>query len=358
MSADGEAESAVSAGGDPWQSVVGQPDAVARMRAAVERPVHAYLFVGPRGSGIRRAAGVFAGELLAARAVSPEAAARDRALAQREQHPDVYVLEPEGRGLLVEEASRLVVEASRSPVEGSLKVIVCDRFHAAEPAVAPKLLKTIEEPPPTTVFVLLAEEVPAEQITIASRCLQIDFRALSAEDITAVLVDEGVDSVTAADVAQASAGDLDRARLLVTDPRFLARRDAWRSVPERLDGTGGAVAVVVEELRALIDEAQEPLVSRHAEETAELDRVEAERGTRGSGRKTLEQRQRRELRLLRDDELRFGLATLASAYRDRLLAGADADAMASRLARISAAGPALIRNPNEALLLQALLVDL
>ncbi len=358
MSADDGTGSTVSVEGDPWRSVIGQPMAVDRMRSAVERPVHAYLFVGPRGSGTRRAAGVFAGELLAARASSPAAAARDRDLARREQHPDIYVLEPEGRGLLVEEASRLVVEASRSPIEGSLKVIVCDRFHAAEPAVAPKLLKTIEEPPPTTVFVLLAEEVPAEQVTIASRCLQIDFRSLSAEVIARALVDEGVAGAVADEVAQAAAGDLDRARLLATDPRFLARRDAWRSVPDRLDGTGAAVAVAVDELRALIDEAQEPLVARHADETAELDRVEAERGTRGSGRKTLEQRQRRELRLLRDDELRFGLATLAAAYRDQLVAGADPDAMASRMARISAAGPALIRNPNEALLLHALLVDL
>ena len=46
------------------------------------------------------------------------------------------------------------------PVESRVKVIVCDRFHAAEPEAVASLLKTIEEPPPTAVIVLLSEEIP------------------------------------------------------------------------------------------------------------------------------------------------------------------------------------------------------
>ena len=49
-----------------WDLVVGQTEAVRRLQAAVDAPVHAYLFVGPAGAGKMRAAEVFAGELLAA----------------------------------------------------------------------------------------------------------------------------------------------------------------------------------------------------------------------------------------------------------------------------------------------------
>lgn len=341
---------------DPWEGVVGQATAQARLMAAAAQPVHAYLFVGPRGVGKRAAAMAFAGELLAATTDDPVAEARHRKLARGEHHPDVFVLEPEGRALLVEEAAVLITEASRSPVESSRKVIVCDRFHTAEPRVAPKLLKAIEEPPPSTVFVLLAESVLPDQVTIASRCVRIDFDPVGTEAIESWLLGRGVEAGRAAEVAAASGGSVDRAALLVDDPRFVARRDAWRSVPDRLDGTGGAVAVIVAEIRELIDEAQGPLVKRHADELAELEQREAELGTRGSGRRQLDQRQRREVRLLRDDELRFGLATLAARYRERLT---DEPAAVTRaVERIDRACAALSRNPSEGLLLQALLVDL
>ncbi len=341
---------------DPWAAIPGQPDAVARLSAALDRPVHAYLFVGPRGSGLRKAAATFAGELLARRSTSDEAARRHRLLAGREQHPDVVVIEPEGRGLLVEEAARIVHEASRSPIEAAIKVIVCDRFHTAEAPVAPKLLKAIEEPPPSTVFVLLAENVPAEHVTIASRCLRIDFQRLTSNEIARQLRADGIADERADELAEAAAGDLDRARLLATDERFAARRDAWRSMPGRLDGTGAAIAVIVDELRSLIDDAQAPLAARHEVEIDALAQLEAERGTRGSGRRTVEQRQRRELRTLRDDELRYGLATLADVYRSRL--ATEPERAARSMARIAALGPVLSRNPTESLQLQALLVDL
>jgi hypothetical protein len=115
--------------------------------------------------------------------------------------------------------------------------------------------------------------------------------------------------------------------------------------------------VVVEEMRALIDEAQAPLVTRHAVELEELTEREEAFGTRGSGRRTLVERQRREVRRLRDDELRFGLATISRSYRDRAArSGGEADMDAT--ARITEATGELIRNPNETLLLQALFLDL
>jgi hypothetical protein len=73
----------------------------------------------------------------------------------------------------------------------------------------------------------------------------------------------------------------------------------------------------------------------------------------------LAERHKRELRRLRHDELRFGLATLAGAYRDALAAGAGDDrANIEAVAAIQAAAEAMVRNPTESLLLQSLLLKL
>ena len=64
------------AASDPWDAVPGQDRAVALLRAAAAEPLHAYLFVGPPGSGKDRAAAVFAGEILAAGTDDPAAARR------------------------------------------------------------------------------------------------------------------------------------------------------------------------------------------------------------------------------------------------------------------------------------------
>jgi DNA polymerase-3 subunit delta' len=338
-----------------WSKVVGQPRATALLEAATTAPVHAYLFVGPRGAGKRAAAANFAGELLAGGDTDGDGA-RHRRLAHSEQHPDLIIVAPEGRTLRRAEAEIIITEGSRSPIEGRRKVIVVDRFHTAEPEAAATLLKTIEEPPPSSIFVLLSEEVPPEHVTVASRCVRIDFPPVAEGAIVEHLAAAGVEPERAALIATASGGNVDRAILLAEDERFVARRDAWLAIPSRLDGTGSTVADLVANLRALIDDAQVPLDERQARERDDVDAWEEQFGARGSRRRQLDERHRRETRLLREDELRLGLATLAGVYRDQLLTTRDPAPMAEAIGRITASAEALIRNPNEALLLEALLL--
>ena len=338
-----------------WSKVIGQPRATALLEAAAAAPVHAYLFLGPRGAGKRAAAAIFAGELLA-RGDSDGDGARHRRLAASEQHPDLVIVAPEGRTLRRAEAEIIITEGSRSPIEGRRKVIVVDRFHAAEPEAAATLLKTIEEPPASAIFVLLAEEIPPEHVTVASRCVRIDFPPVPEGAIVEHLVEAGVDADRAQLIAIASGGNVDRAMLLAVDERFVARRDAWLEVPSRLDGLGSTVADLVANLRALIDDAQVPLDDRQKREREDIDAWEEQFGARGSRRRQLDERHRRETRLLREDELRLGLATLAGVYRDRLLTTRDPAPTADAIGRITASAEALIRNPNEALLLEALLL--
>ena len=59
-------------------------------------------------------------------------------------------------------------EASLTPSEGSAKVMILEEFHLLAAAGAARLLKTIEEPPDSTTFVILADFVPNDLVTISS----------------------------------------------------------------------------------------------------------------------------------------------------------------------------------------------
>jgi len=223
--------------------------------------------------------------------------------------------------------------ASTSPLEGDRKILILHDFHLVQ-AAGPALLKTIEEPPPSTIFVILAEYVPPELITIASRCVQVNFDGLTAAQVAAVLEAEGTLPERAAEVAAASGGRLDRARLLATDAGFEARRAAWREIPTRLDGTGATAAILADELVAWLDSSVLPLRAHHDAERGALEErnskaasVTGKGGRRAAkaivnaGVSEMEERQKREVRRQRTDELRAGLATLAAAYRDRIVDG-------------------------------------
>jgi DNA polymerase-3 subunit delta' len=343
---------------DPWADVVGQLAAVRQLNAAAVSPVHAYLLVGPPGSGARPLARGYAGLLLSATATTDDDRARHLRLASMEQHPDLRVVEPEGNTFRRVDAERVVRNATLAPVEGERKVVVATGCEDMEDEAAGLLLKTVEEPPASTVFVLIATEVVPELVTIASRCVRIEVPALPAEAIARRLEADGVGAERAAGAAAAAAGDLDRARTLASDVRLALRHQAWRDVPGRLDGTGALAAAQVAELQAMIGDALEPLRERQAAEVAALDEQIEQFGLRGSGRKDLETRHKREVRRFRTAELRFGLATLAAAYRDALAELGPRRDLVDAVDRIDAAAVALQRYPNETLLLQALLAQL
>jgi DNA polymerase-3 subunit delta' len=342
---------------DPWADIVGQDRAVAELQAAARAPVHAYLLVGPRGSGKRALAAAFAAALLSAGSEG-EAAARHQRLALAEQHPDLVVIERVGAAISKEQTDTVIDRASRAPIEGDRKVLVLDEFHLIHAENPGKLLKVIEEPPPGTLFVVLAEFVPPELVTIASRCVRIDLGPVTTEAIVERLQREGCPPEVAAEAAAAAVGDLGRARLLASDPRLALRRAAWAAVPDQLDGTGATATRLVDELFAMIDDAAAPLRERQEIEVAALEERVAQLGERGSGRKALEEVHKRELRRQKVDELRFGLLVLARHYRDELVVSSRPGPIAAALEAIQATSEGLVRNPNETLQFQALFLRL
>lgn len=342
-----------------YGEVVGQDRAVTNLRAAARQPVHAYLLVGPAGIGIRNVVAAFAADLLCDAGGCGRCRSCRNSLSGR--HPDVLVVERKGASIDVKQIDEIIHLASRPPAEGRFKVIVLVDFHLIAQQYG-RLLKTIEEPSASTVFVVLAERVPPELVTIASRCVQVDFSPAPSDAIAAALMAEGIEAGLAADIAEASDGRIERARLLAGDAGFGARRAAWRGVPQRLDGTGTAIATLADELLATIDTVLEPLKARQVAEVAEADERIERYGERGSGRKELDERHKREQRRVRADELRFGMAALVGVYRDELVAGGSStvgrSGATAAIRRLDAAAESLIRNPNETLLLQGLLVAL
>ncbi len=352
-----------------FEAVVGQPKAVAQLTAAARRPVHAYLLHGPVGSGRRAAARGLAAALLCPSGGCGECNTCRRALAGT--HPDLVMVERTGAALDVDEARSIVSRAQRRPLESSRQVLVVTDVHLAGKAV-PALLKTVEEPPPATVFILVADDLPPSLATIVSRCVKIPFDPVPEDAVVDWLVARGVDPARAESVGRASGGRLDRALLLAGDADFVARQDHWRAVPSRLDGTGAVAAEMANDLLASVDGGLVPLREQHSREMAALAEQAELMGAKGvQGRKQVEDRQKREERRWRTEELRFGLALLGEMFRDRLVAVTEAGPAAGtpggageshrairQIEAIDRASEALGHNANESLLMDALMVEL
>ncbi|HEU4736013.1 MAG TPA: DNA polymerase III subunit, partial [Solirubrobacterales bacterium] len=179
-------------------------------------PSHAYLFRGPRGAGKATVARSFAAEILATGASDPDDARR-RAMIDPSPHPDLVWLRPLGAQHMVEEVREQVIRAaSYRPFEAEKRVFVIEAAEQMRDESQNALLKTLEEPPAFVHILLLTAEPSALLETIASRCQPIDFAPLPPEALEAALGNEAPAEEIAA-AARLSAGDLARARFLLSD---------------------------------------------------------------------------------------------------------------------------------------------
>src|ERR687887_2065318 len=162
---------------DALESFPEQPEAKRLLRAAlVDGPAHAYLFHGPAGVGKQTAAFAFAAELLG-----------ERARVERRAHPDLYVLEPVGDQIRIDDIRELRRDLHMRPFEASRRVYVVLAADTMNEDAADALLKDLEEPPEYAVIVLVADDVGPLPETIRSRCQMIPFRRLSVAAVSAEL---------------------------------------------------------------------------------------------------------------------------------------------------------------------------
>lgn len=344
---------------DLWADAVGQDRAAAQLRASAASPVHAFLLAGQEGWGARAVARAFAADLLTAGLDDPGEVARICHLVAADEHADVITVEAEGGSLRDPEVDELVRLAHRRPTERPHKVLVVPRFDTATDKAWSRLLKVLEEPPASTVWVLLADDLPAEMATVTSRASVVRLDPVAPALVAARLVADGHPTELAEVAAAAAAGDLVLARLLVADERLGLRCDAWRRVPDQLDGTGHVVWRLVAELGAAMDDALEHLRKRFDAAEVELAARVEELGLPQGQLKDQQASHKRQLRRARTAELRLGLATLAARYRDALATSADRAPLVAAVGAVDEAYEALlVRNAREPLQLQALLLRL
>jgi DNA polymerase-3 subunit delta' len=302
-----------------WDRIVGQDDAVAVLRRAADRPSHAYLLVGPSGSGVEDAARCFA-----AAVVAP---GDDRALdlASRGVHPDIVEIDPAATQIRVEDAQTILDEAYRSPVEGDTKAILVFEAERLNEQAANKLLKTLEEPPDTALIVLVTAGADQLLATIRSRCQRVDFAYLHPDVIRAALRDDSVDDGRAELATRLAGGRLDRARALAGP--LAEVHDVFADAARRSDGTGAGAAARVADAEAARVAALEQL---EAEQADELGRLTAELAASGYPERVvrtqvrrLADRHKRAHRAARTELLVEGITALETVYRDAL-AGPDA----------------------------------
>jgi DNA polymerase-3 subunit delta' len=209
------------------------PHAAAVLGAALDgAPAHAYLLHGPAGSGKRDAARAFAAALLARGASDPESA---RLRVQHGAHPDLTWVAPSGaHEMLRRDVDEAVVSAAaRTPFEATHRVFVLERADTMNDEAANSLLKTLEEPPPYVVLLLLTDRPTQVLPTISSRCQPVRFDALPAAALAERLQSHGVDPQTATACARLSLGDGERALALALGegPALRARAEAFARAP-------------------------------------------------------------------------------------------------------------------------------
>jgi len=222
-----------------FSSVIGHRRLLTLLSRAIARNTlpPALLLAGPAGVGKRRVALAIARALNCLEPVVTSDSERDACgkcascrRIERGVHPDVILIEPGDTGSIKIEAVRDVVDrAGYRPFEARRRVVIIDEADALVDAGQNALLKTLEEMPPASIFVLVSSLPDALLPTVRSRCPRLRFGPLSAAEVAQVLVRDHRYSESDARAAAADA-DGSVGRALAADSTGLAeaREDARR----------------------------------------------------------------------------------------------------------------------------------
>jgi DNA polymerase-3 subunit delta' len=222
----------------PFRDVAGHRHLLDLVRSAAVRSSlpPSLIFAGPEGVGKRTAAVALAQLVNCAR---PVAAGDDRAgmdacgvcaactRIARGVHSDVLTIEPGETGTIkVDQVREAIDRAGYRPFEGRRRVVIIDDADAMMSEAQNALLKTLEEPPAASTFVLIASRPDVLLPTVRSRCQRLRFGRLAASEIAAVLMQaHGYRATHAHAAASAADGSVGRA-LEGGSEEFVEARDA------------------------------------------------------------------------------------------------------------------------------------
>jgi len=194
-----------------FANLVGHQRAKEMLSRALEHStVHTgYLFTGPQGVGKHLAAAEFVRAWLCSEAGSePCGVCASCGLSGGPAHPDQLVVTPEEKkkSISIKQVRALGAWLSQSPLLGRRKAAILDPADSLGAEGANALLKTLEEPPPGRVIVLIATRSGALPPTVRSRCQQVPFGSLSDDDVAEVLRRNGWPALSARQAAALAEG--------------------------------------------------------------------------------------------------------------------------------------------------------
>lgn len=215
--------------------VIGHAWVRRRLELAVETGTLAQslLIVGPPSVGKAALARELAAAVLSRGVRDPDRALQ---LARHRKHPDLVWLEVlEGKSeISVEQVRDLIHALNLAPVESSRRIGVIDDAHLTNESSQSAILKTLEEPNPSAMLIIVAPTVDSLQPTIVSRCQVVALRRVPPDDIIAALQARGVEPDRAQLIGRLARGRAGWALRAEVEPDLVEERQRWAEDIERL----------------------------------------------------------------------------------------------------------------------------
>ena len=205
-----------------WKKIIGHADKIAHLKKFVTEKTfpHSIIFSGVEGIGKRKIAEICAAALICENPVDGEACGSCDSckLMAAKSHPDFYVVEPEEtkttRNIKIAQIRDLQREVSLKPNMAENRIVIVDGAEFMNKPSANAILKTLEEPPGQTIFILITANRSGLLLTIRSRCVTMNFDKLPSAQIGETLINWGLDEFKAQRLSVIADGSLGRALAL------------------------------------------------------------------------------------------------------------------------------------------------
>ena len=303
----------------------GQPEAVDQLQHALTAKLsgvhHAWLFVGPPGSGRSNMARAFAQSLICKSSGCGEC--KDCQLVVNGNHPDLSILTTDKVVITIDEVRTLVASSSLGSSTGGYRVMLIEDADRMAERSSNVLLKALEEPPEKTIWLLCAPSEMDMLPTIRSRVRKLNLMVPSPQEVATLLIEkEGVDPELAANVARESQSHIGMARRLANSFDARQRRTESIEIALGISDLGKAV-FAAESWLELAKKDGEALAQEEAQKEKNLlmaslglapdDKVPTQ--LRSELKTLTENQKRKETRAVRDGLDRI-LLDLSSVFRD------------------------------------------